>query len=103
MSNQEIKRDYIKFCETNPHDENYTIPTADLESLLTLIDQQAQEIGYVKRNLEGWTDRALTAESSLELAVKALELELESAKIWGKQGTVVRISATLDQIRRLET
>lgn len=35
--------------------------------------RQATELGYLKRNLEAWTDRALTAESSLELAVKENE------------------------------
>jgi hypothetical protein len=36
-----------------------------------------------------------------EIAVKALEEEMESAKIWGQHGTVKHIKSVLDEINRL--
>jgi hypothetical protein len=100
MSNQLIKE--AKECAKTLRKANMAGSAGLVDNLLTLIDQQTRELGYVKRNLEAWTDRALTAESSLNLATKALEHYADKKNHeWSDKGELAQ--STLDQIRRIET
>lgn len=55
---QRINREYLQFCESNPHDETYTVDFKDFEALLSSEQIWKMEINKLQASEQAWREEA---------------------------------------------